>query len=519
VAVAGPDQTVVAGQQVTLDGSTSSDPEGQVLTFEWKQEDDNPASVVLSFSDRAVFVPTAAGTYSFELIVTAGHRASRDSVLVMVTGEQAHPPVAHAGVDAMYARQAPIFLDGTASHDVDGDVLLFAWALVVGPGSVTFTDSTNAQTQVAVTAAGEYLFRLQVSDGSLEAVDEVRVIVTPDSNIPPVADAGPSQTVSVGGLVTLDGLNSSDLEGQDLAYRWRIGRNPGESVALSDSTAAQPTFTPLLLGEYVFGLVVEDGVTASIQDTVVITVVSRVYDRRAGMIEIPAGPFTMGSDQDGHDFTSPEHRVELSTFWIDSVEVSAARYQACVDDGAVCSRSGQAAGCNGAQVGSRGDHPINCVTWEQAEAFCLWAEKRLPTEAEWEKAARGENDRRRFPWGDENPFILLLVDPELRLLNYNSNTGRTEPVGTHPAGVSPYGVHNLAGNVMEWTADYYSGTYYDSSPPVDPPGPTTGQLRVARGGPFDVTADAVTTTIRSATPPTSSVPQIGFRCASTQSPP
>ena len=102
-----------------------------------KQEDDNPASVVLSFSDRAVFVPTAAGTYSFELIVTAGHRASRDSVLVMVTGEQAHPPVAHAGVDAMYARQAPIFLDGTASHDVDGDVLLFAWALVVGPGSVT----------------------------------------------------------------------------------------------------------------------------------------------------------------------------------------------------------------------------------------------------------------------------------------------------------------------------------------------------------------------------------------------
>ena len=517
VAVAGPDQTVTAGEEVTLDGSLSSDPEGQVLAYEWKQDADNPAFLVLSLSTHAVFVPTVAGTYGFVLIVTAGQRSARDSVLVIVTGEQAHPPVAHAGVDAVYALEAPIFLDGTASSDEDGDALSFIWEVVAGPGSVTFVDSSSHQTQITVTAAGEYLFRLHVSDGALEAVDEVRVIVTPQTNIPPVADAGPSQTVPVGGLVTLDGRNSSDQEGQDLIYRWRIGRNPGERVLLSDSTVAQPTFTPLLLGQYVFGLVVEDGLAASIQDTVVITVVSRMYDRRAGMIEIPAGPFVMGTDQDGHDFTSPEHTVELGTFWIDSVEVTVAQYQVCVD-AQECARSGQADDCN-AGGHERGDHPINCVTWEQARAFCQWKDKRLPTEAEWEKAARGENDRRRFPWGDEEPFNFMLQNPDLRLLNYNSNEGRTEPVGTHPAGVSPYGVHNLAGNVMEWTADYYSEEYYASSPLVDPQGPVSGQFRVTRGGPFDVTSEAVTTTIRSAIPPTKSVPQIGFRCARTQSPP
>ena len=253
VADAGPDQTVIAGEETTLDGSQSSDPEGQDLEYDWRQDAANPASLVLSPSAHAVFVPTVAGTYGFVLTVTAGRRSARDTVLVTVTGERAHRPVARAGVDAAYPLEASIFLDGAASSDEDGDSLSFAWEVVEGPGSVTFDDSLSHQTQITVTAPGEYRFRLHVSDGALVGVDDVRVIVTRQTNIPPVADAGPAQTVAVGGQVTLDGSGSFDQEGQELVYSWRVGRNPGENVLLSDSTAAQPHFTPLLVGSYVSG--------------------------------------------------------------------------------------------------------------------------------------------------------------------------------------------------------------------------------------------------------------------------
>ena len=385
---------------------------------------------------------------------------------------------------------------------------------------MTLSDSTAVQTQVVITVPGEYIFRLTVSDSAFSASDEVRLVVSPDGNVPPQAEAGLNQTVAVGLEVTLDATGSSDADGSYdlLTFRWQVGRNPGEGVVLSDSMAATPTFTPTLTGQYVFGLIVGDGISSSLQDTVVITVVDQAYSKRSGMIEIPGGTFTMGTAQSGFTDDKPEHEVELSTFWIDSVEVTVSQYQICVAEG-LCAPAGQGPGCNAAQADSRGDHPVNCVTWEQANIFCTWASKRLPTEAEWEKAARGVNDSRRFPWGEDDPTLMVLANPELRIANYGNLFGGTLAVGDHPDGVSPYGVHNMAGNVMEWTADYYGALYYAESASRDPQGPPSGDQRVARGGHYLAPVDAATTTVRNRIQPASAEPALGFRCGRTTSPP
>ena len=263
--------------------------------------------------------------------------------------------------------------------------------------------------------------------------------------------------------------------------RWTVAQFPDESVGLDSSSTSRPSFTPTQTGQYIIGLEVSDGVDTSIRDFVTITVIIEAFNKRAGMIEIPGGGFEMGTNT-GLSDEQPPHLVDLATFWIDSVEVATAQYRFCEGDG-VCTQAGQF-GCNAGRSDHE-NHPINCVTWEQANTFCTWAGKRLPTEAEWEKAARGE-DGRVYPWGDDDPFLLLLSNPDLQLLNYGDLLGTTVPVGQHPDGVSFYGVHNMAANVQEWTSDLYGSNYYSESPQRNPQGPSEGQLRVTRGGDWKV---------------------------------
>ena len=115
------------------------------------------------------------------------------------------------------------------------------------------------------------------------------------------------------------------------------------------------------------------------------------------------------------------------------------------------------------------------------------------------ESGEGENNERRFSWGDEDPNLYALTFPEARLLNYNNITSETAAVGQHADGVGPYGVHNLAGNVMEWVADWYDPSHYTDSPGTDPTGPATGEQRVARGGHFLVSREVVTVTVRNRT--------------------
>ncbi|MEW6755286.1 MAG: SUMF1/EgtB/PvdO family nonheme iron enzyme [Candidatus Latescibacterota bacterium] len=510
MAEAGPDQTVRLQEQVVLDGTGSTDPEGAPLRYAWSAALDNPAPVIPPPAQATFsFVATVPGVYWFYLAVRdAEGEATADSVQVSVLGPGNRPPVASAGPDLIVLPGSIIPLDASSSTDPEDGTLTYHWQAVDPPGPAAISDSTALRTTVDLTQSGAYRFRLTVSDGELSAADEVVITVRAAGNRPPMANAGPDQEVAPGAQVNLDGSASTDPEGTPLSYRWSVGRTPGLAVALSDTTAVAPSFVAAEVGEYVFGLVVWDGTHTSLQDVVTVRVAEHGYVERSEMIEVPAAAFSMGSEQGAAD-ERPVHRVEVSTFWIDKYEVTAAQYEACVQAGA-CAPSGRSAGCNGARS-DRADHPANCVTYEQARDLCAWADKRLPTEAEWEKAARGL-DGRRFPWGNEYP--------SRDLLNYGNLVGSTTPVGRYPAGASFYGVHDLGGNVHEWTADYYAADYYGQSPAQDPPGPATGTLRVVRGGSWKVgvPVEALTATVRQAFLPTTSDNTLGLRCARSEAP-
>jgi serine/threonine-protein kinase len=217
------------------------------------------------------------------------------------------------------------------------------------------------------------------------------------------------------------------------------------------------------------------------------------------MVRVPAGNFLMGSEKSDRN-QRPPHKVFLDAFWIDQTEVTNGQYQQCVKDGG-CGTPHEADYFKDAKYS---DHPVIYVSWDEALTFCIWAGKRLPTEAEWEKAARGD-DGRTYPWGNRKP--------NAGLTNYLDNRKSSTAVSSYPAGASPYGAMDMAGNVWEWTADWYDPGYYKTSPVRNPQGSPTGDRRVVRGGSwFSLTEIVVRTYYRKASIPEAQNYTTGFRC-------
>jgi formylglycine-generating enzyme required for sulfatase activity len=241
------------------------------------------------------------------------------------------------------------------------------------------------------------------------------------------------------------------------------------------------------------------------------------------MVLVQAGEFSMGSDgaeldrlkasRELYGDEIPRHRVYLDAFYIDKYEVTNARFQKFVQatgHRTQAEREGdkvtwRAPRGSGSSMTSLEQHPVVQVSQGDAKAYCTWAGKRLPAEAEWEKAARG-TDGRSYPWG--NQF-------DSRRGNFENKNKGTVPVGSYKGGQSPYGAHDMAGNVLEWVADWYSEDYYKNSPARNPQGPASGERAVLRGSGLDGNAVSVRATFRASSAPAFRDVFIGFRCAKT----
>jgi formylglycine-generating enzyme required for sulfatase activity len=228
-----------------------------------------------------------------------------------------------------------------------------------------------------------------------------------------------------------------------------------------------------------------------------------------GMVHIPAGSLTIGSN-DNQSNSGPTRKVALKAFFLDRTEVTVASYTNCVGAG-VCSAvppgetipKSVETHCNWGKLGKE-EHPMNCVDWNQAFAYCHWQHKRLPTEEEWEYAARG-TDGRQFPWGNEAPSDQLCWDKDEHNVPLESRQG-TCKVGTFPQGNSPFGIANMAGNVREWTSSIWRANSNQAHHPDED--------RVIRGGSWYYTFDSIISTQhRAGQQPTSFGFDLGFRCA------
>ena len=264
------------------------------------------------------------------------------------------------------------------------------------------------------------------------------------------------------------------------------------------------------------------------------------------MVFVPAGQFEMGRYVDGVSDTMPAHAVSLDDFWIDQTEVTNEMFIRFVEHTGYVTDAEKAGGSydfrttnlemiwekveglawnhpegQNSNISGVEDHPVVLVSWNDANAYCLWAERRLPTEAEWEKAASWNDlagEKYVYPWGnhfDETRLNFCDQNCEYTFADKSLNDGYAEsaPAGSFPAGASPYGVLDMSGNVLEWVADWYAANYYQNSPASNPLGPGVGQIRVIRGGAWATSSYYVSSGGRWAWNPSLQHRALGFRCA------
>jgi formylglycine-generating enzyme required for sulfatase activity len=217
------------------------------------------------------------------------------------------------------------------------------------------------------------------------------------------------------------------------------------------------------------------------------------------LIYIGPGEFIMGNNA----FDAPIHNVSLEGYWIQQTKVTNSMYAQCVAVGA-CTAPTQELGGPVFSNPEFTNHPVVGVTWDQAQSYCGWVQGRLPTEAEWEKAARGTNGN-VYPWGNDQPAC--------DLTNFGYCSGRTSEVDAFKNGASPYGLYDMDGNAFDWVADWYNQTYYKDGPSVNPPGPDSGDFRVVRGSSFETEPGQAESALRHPLAPSLHRRDTSFRCA------
>src|SRR5688572_7748428 len=276
IANAGSDEMAAVGTAITLDGSASESSSGAPVSYQWTLTSKPSGSTALLTSPnsaRPTFTPDVAGAYIVTLVVHANGVTSQPDTVSITCSTGNIAPRANAGPDRSAAPGGSITLDGTASRDPNNTAVTYSWRIVTQPSGSTpvLSNATTASPTFRADVPGVYTIALTVSDGSLtSAADQVNITVAA-GNLPPVANAGPDQTVTTGQVVSLSGTHSTDPNGDPLSYSWCLKGSPqGSSATLNGTNTARPTFTPDVAGSYVLCLTVNDGKAGSASDSVVV---------------------------------------------------------------------------------------------------------------------------------------------------------------------------------------------------------------------------------------------------------
>jgi len=277
VANAGSSQNVVVGATTTLNGSGSSDANGDTITYAWSfvsKPASSSAALTNSTTVNPTFAPDASGSYVLRLVVNDGSLSSAASTVTITASSANIAPVANAGVAQSVVTGSTVTLNGTASNDANGDSLTYAWSFVSKPAgsSASLSSATAASPTFTAGTAGSYVLRLVVNDGALNSTASTVTITASNANLAPVANAGGGLNVYVGTTVTLNGTGSYDPNSDYLLYSWAFVSKPaGSSATLSGATTATPSFITDVAGSYVIALAVGDGSLVSQISTVTIT--------------------------------------------------------------------------------------------------------------------------------------------------------------------------------------------------------------------------------------------------------
>ena len=316
------------------------------------------------------------------------------------------------------------------------------------------------------------------------------------------------------------------------AFLFFVGNDDSIATAVSASSALYGSFDSFLnssreVDPSLANIYVAVKSSQSVSQAATPTLTSAILPHMAPLIHIPAGEFAMGAAAGQDDLAlaeeRPQHLIYLSEFWMEQTEVTNARYQVCVAEGACAAPKKLDSRTRSSYHNHPGyaNYPVVNVTHEQAGAYCQWAGGRLPTEAEWEKAARGAEGR-LFAWGDQFPNSLLT--------NFNAIISDTAEVGSYPQGATPEGLLDMTGNVWEWVADWYDQGRYRKAVvataepgglpkgDADPTGPASGTDRAVRGGGFMSETQFVRASNRWNRPPEAYHHAVGFRCVTTTAP-